>query len=163
MNRDVTACYHKYKNTIYKLAYTYCRNTAQAEDVFQEVLYKYMIHQPRFQDEDHEKAWFVRTTINTCKDILKSKWMRTTVPLEEWDTSEKKNFDEDSEGERYADLRDAVLSLPDLYRLPIHLYYYEEYSVREIAQILHRKESAVQTQLQRGREKIRQFLEKREV
>ena len=59
----------------------------------------------------------------------------------------------------FDELRGAILALPEKYRVPIHLYYYEEYSVREIARLLHRTESAIQTQLQRGREKIKQIME----
>ena len=92
-------------------------------------------------------------TINACKNVLKLKWNKERVQYEDYMTPEKV-----SEEPEYELLRQAVLALPEKYRLPIHLYYYEEYSVREIAEILQRKESAVQTQLQRGREKIRRSL-----
>ncbi len=162
MDQMTEEYYLKYKDTIYKLACTYCKDIGQAEDVFQEVFYKYMMHNPRFRDETHEKAWFIRTTINACKDVLKSKWVRTIVPLEDRDAPLEKRNTADNEAEQYEALKDAVFSLPERYRLPIHLYYYEEYSVREIGQILHRKESAVQTQLSRGRAMIRRKLEEKE-
>lgn len=149
--------YWKYKDTIYRLAYSWCKNTSQSEDVFQDVFYKYLIYQPVFRDEMHEKAWSIRTTINTCKDIMKQKWNKDTVSLEERDISTHNIYHESTEEADH--LLEAVLSLPEKYRLPIHLYYYEDYSVREIAKMLHRSESAVQTQLQRGRNKIRMFLE----
>lgn len=153
----VLECYEKYKDTVYRLAYSWCKNASQSEDVFQEVFYKYMVHQPVFRDEAHEKAWFIRTTINACKDTLKTKWNRDTVSLAERDGF--KSYADSKTAEEAEILLEAVLSLPEKYRLPIHLYYYEDYSVREIAQMLRRKESAVQTQLQRGREKIRKILE----
>lgn len=81
------------------------------------------------------------------------------VQLQEWD--EEQAFRKGT-GDAFEELKEAVLDLPEKYRVPIHLYYYEEYSVREIAQFLHRSESTVQTQLQRGREKIRQVLERSE-
>ena len=116
-----------------------------------------MKRSPKFKTREHEKAWFIRTTINVCKDTLKSKWNRVVVQLEEWDSD--RAFQEGS-GDLFDELREVILSLPEKYRVPIHLYYYEEYSVREIAHILHRGESAVQTQLQRGREKIKQSMER---
>ena len=149
----VLECYQKYKDTVFKLAYSYCKSVTQAEDVFQDVFEKFMHKAPDFSDEYHEKSWFIRVTINACKNMLKLKWNKERVQYEDYMTPEKA-----SEEPEYELLRQAVLALPEKYRLPIHLYYYEEYSVREIAEILQRKESAVQTQLQRGREKIRRSL-----
>lgn len=94
----VLECYQKYKNTVFNLAYSYCKSVTQAEDVFQDVFEKFMQKTPDFTDEYHEKEWFIRVTINACKNVLKLKWN------------------------------------------------------------IQRKESAVQTQLQRGREKIRRSL-----
>ena len=68
----VLECYQAYKDTVFKLAYSYCKDKSQAEDAFQEVFYKFMRRSPQFKDREHEKAWFIRTTINVCKDILKN-------------------------------------------------------------------------------------------
>ncbi len=152
-------CYHRHKDTVFKLAYSYCKNRGQAEDAFQEVFYKFMVHNPKFKNSEHEKAWFIRTTINVCKDIFRIKWNRDIVRLEDWDQREE-SFQ--TGGDLFDELREAILALPEKYRVPIHLYYYEEYSVREIAHLLRRTESAVSTQLQRGREKIKQKLERSE-
>lgn len=152
----VLECYRRHKDTVYKLAYSYCKSSALAEDAFQEVFYKFMVHCPAFSTPEHEKAWFIRTTINVCKDFLKAKWNRDIVRLEEWDKSSAPT----DAGDVLDELREAILNLPEKYRVPIHLYYYEEYSVREIARMLHRTETAVQTQLQRGRDKIRQTMER---
>lgn len=150
------ACYQRQKDTVYKLAWTYCGDKCRAEDIFQEVFYKYLIYNPKFKSPEHEKAWFIRTTINLCKNLLKSKWQRDVLRLEEWDGS---RADLQENGNAFEALREAVLNLPDKYRVPIHLYYYEDYSVREIAGLLRKSESTIQTQLQRGREKIKQTME----
>lgn len=152
----VLECYRRHKDTVYKLAYSYFRCKSQAEDAFQEVFYKFMVHCPVFQDLEHEKAWFIRTTINVCKDLLKTKWNCDMLGLEDWDSEDKAAMES---SDILDELQDAILALPERYRVPIHLYYYEEYSVREIARMLHRTESAVQTQLQRGRERIKQTME----
>ncbi|MCI9530137.1 MAG: RNA polymerase sigma factor [Lachnospiraceae bacterium] len=157
--QKVLECYQTHKDMIYKLAWAYCKDTYQAEDVFQEVFYKYLIYHPKFKAKEHEKAWFIRTTINTCKNFLKSKWNCDILRLEEWD----KNRETPAEAcDAFDALKNAILDLPEKYRVPIHLYYYEEYSVREISHLLHKSESTIQTQLQRGREKIKQTLERSE-
>lgn len=155
----VPECYQRQKDTVYKLAWMYCRDKDRADDIFQDVFYKYLAYHPKFKDLEHERAWFIRTTVNLCKNLLKSKWQRDILQLEEWDGGQ---MPLQESGDAFAELKEAVLRLPDKYRVPIHLYYYEEYSVREIAQLLHKSESTVQTQLQRGREKIRQMLERSE-
>lgn len=155
----ILGCYRQHGDMIYKLAWTYCKDKYQAEDAFQEVFFKYMKYHPRFKSAEHEKAWFIRTTINVCKNMLKSKWNSDMVQLQEWDADDA-FLREANDG--FDALKEAVLDLPKKYRIPVHLYYYEEYSVREIAQILRRSESTVQTQLQRGREKIKQRLERSE-
>ncbi len=155
----VLQCYQKHKDMIYKLAWAYCKDRYQADDVFQEVFFRYLKFHPRFKNLEHEKAWFIRTTINVCKNLLKSKWNSDMVQLQEWDAEQA--FHKGT-GDAFEELKEAVLNLPEKYRLPIHLYYYEEYSVREIAKLLHKSESTLQTQLQRGREKIKQELERSE-
>ncbi len=157
--QKVLECYQKHKDMIYKLAWTYCKDRYQAEDVFQEVFYKYLIYHPKFKTQEHEKAWFIRTTINICKNFLKSKWNRDILRLEEWDRNREALAEP---GDAFDTLKNAILDLPEKYRVPIHLYYYEEYSVREISHLLHKSESTIQTQLQRGREKIKQALERSE-
>ncbi len=156
---EILECYKRYNDMIYKLAWAYCKDKYQAEDAFQEVFFKYMKYHPRFKSPEHEKAWFIRTTINVCKNLLKSKWNRDMVQLQEWDADDA--FPGDTK-DAFDSLKAAILDLPEKYRIPIHLYYYEEYSVREIAQLLHKSESTIQTQLQRGREKIKRQLERSE-
>ena len=155
--RKVLECYQKHKDMVYKLAWTYCKDNFQAEDAFQEVFYKFLIYHPKFKTQEHEKAWFIRTTINVCKNMLKSKWNHDILQLEERDSNK---ILPDGTDDAFDELKQAVLDLPEKYRVPIHLYYYEEYSVREIAHLLHKSESTIQTQLQRGREKIKHTLER---
>lgn len=85
----VLECYQKYKGTVFKLAYSYCKNMTQAEDIFQDVFEKFMQKAPDFSDEYHEKAWFIRVTINACKNVLKLKWNKERVQYEDYMTPEK--------------------------------------------------------------------------
>lgn len=146
----------KYQDTVYRVAVALLKNTADADDVFQEVFLRYFRRQPDFQDETHEKAWFIRVTINRCKKLMTSAWYKRTEglsPATPLSSDREAGYNEASE------LFAAVMTLPDLYRTVIHLYYYEGYPVREIASILRRKEATVQSQLMRGRELLRRNLE----
>lgn len=105
---------------------------------------------PEFADEEHEKAWLIRCTINRSKNVMKSAWLRKRAPLEE-------AFGILAQEDR--GLLSAVLALPENYRAAIHLHYYENYSIQEIAVILGRKPATVGTWLARGRERLRNTLE----
>lgn len=101
---------------------------------------------------DHEKAWIIRTTANTCKDLLKSHWRRTTVAMEAASHIPAPELEEGS-------LSAAVNLLPPKYRAVIYLYYYEGYSSKEIARLLGRNPATVATQLRRGRTQLKDLLE----
>ena len=111
--------------------------------------------QEKLQNEEHLKAWLIRTTICCCKDYWKSAWRRK-VMLSGLDSSTEE-LPRKKEPE-YGWVTQCVQSLPEKYRLVIHLYYYEEYSQKEIAQVLHIKESSVSSRLTRGRAKLKKML-----
>lgn len=145
----------KYKNTVFRAAYSYCRNISDAEDISQEVFLKFYTLDRVFQSENEEKAWLIRVTVNKCKDIFKSSWYKTKTSLEECREVYSMN-------ESQSELIDVLMSIPEKYRIVIHLYYYEQYSVKEISEITSRKESTVQTHLQRGRKLIEKKLKEEE-
>jgi len=144
---------YRYQDTIYRIAFTYCRNTPDAEDIAQEVFLRYMKKMPQLKSEEHLKAWLIRVTLNTAKSLSTSSWSRKTVPLSEHDpiiTDERTETD--------IDTYYAVMSLSEKYRSVVMLYYYEDYSIGEIAQVLNRTETAIQTQLQRARKMLKNKL-----
>ena len=145
----------KYKNTVFRAAYSYCGNKSDAEDISQEVFLKFYTLDRVFQSENEEKAWLIRVTVNKCKDIFKSSWYKTKTSLEECREVYSMN-------ESQSELIDVLISIPEKYRIVIHLYYYEQYSVKEISEITSRKESTVQTHLQRGRKLIEKKLKEEE-
>jgi RNA polymerase sigma-70 factor (ECF subfamily) len=138
-----------YHNMVYRLAMTYMRNIQYAEDITQEVFIKLYKHNKVFASLAEEKAWLIRVTINACKDLLKSAWLKRTVPMDENLTFQNKEKSE---------LFYAVMSLGKKDRLIIHLYYYEDYSVKEIAKLLHIRQTTVQTRLYRARKKLEEIL-----
>ena len=145
---DIRKLINAYGDTVYKIAFSYCKNRADAEDVYQEVFIKYFQHTELFESNTHEKAWLIRVTINCSKSFLRSSWYKRIIP-----------FEDNQEGfvyiEENNDLLNAVLELPVKYREVIHLYYYEGYSTKEIASALTRRETTIRTQLQRGRDILR--------
>jgi RNA polymerase sigma-70 factor (ECF subfamily) len=128
----------------------YLKNTADTEDAVQSIFLKFIKSNKKFNDYEHEKAWFIVTTQNHCKDIFKSWWKSRRIDLEAlpevpyWD-----NHDESGE------VLLKLLSLPEKYKTVLYLYYYERYSVKEISKLLARNESTVQTQLSKGRERLK--------
>ena len=135
---------YRYQDTVYRIAFTYCRNSSDAQDVAQDVFIRYIKKQPVLKSEEHLKAWLIRVTINTAKSLLTSSWFKKVVPVSEYQPVA-------TEDSPCPDTYNAVMSLTDKYRTVIMLYYFEDYSIKEIAQILSRTETAVQTQLQRAR------------
>ena len=139
----------QYGDRVYRLALTRTGHVQDAEDVTQTVFLQYakaLEKGQTFECEEHRKAWLLRVTINQSKNLFASAWFRHRVPL-----TEEISFTQ----EEYSEIYFAVQSLPEKYRTVIHLYYYEGYSVREISELLKRKENTVKSLLKRGREQLR--------
>lgn len=142
----------RYADTVKRLCMVHLKNTADTEDIFQTVFLKYALSSAEFESREHEKAWFIRVTINACKDLLKSFFRSRTVSLEVL-AELPAELDEDK---RY--VLEAVLSLPDKYREVVYLHYYEDYSAPEIGRILGKNVNSVYTLLNRARQQLREKL-----
>ena len=149
---DLEECYEKYKNTVYRTAIAYLKNKADAEDIMQETFLKRYHYHFSFPNSDQEKAWLLRVAINLCKNLLKSSHKRNCVSLEEteflYETQEEYTVTE------------AVMKLEPKYRMTIHLYYVEGYSVQEISKMLSISRTAVRTRLHRARQMLKDILGK---
>lgn len=144
-----------YGDTVYRIALSSCRNRSDAEDITQNVFIKLFQSETEFQDEEHVRKWLIRVASNESKNLCKSFWKKKMLPLEEVETVGQVSFLSSENSLLY----DAVMELPDKYRLVVHLYYYEDYPVREIAELLQIKETTVQTRLMRARRKLKEKLE----
>lgn len=141
----------RHADTVRRLCVVHLKSYADTEDVFQTVFVRYARRDEPFESPEHERAWFVRVTINACRDLLRSPFRRRTVPLEVVDPS--------SEGGSEArEVLAAVLALPQKYRDVVYLHYYEGYSAPEIARLLGRNVNTVYTNLTRARERLRDAL-----
>ena len=140
-----------YADTILRISYSYLKQTCDAEDICQTVFLKYLTNDCTFDSIDHEKAWIIRTTINACKDYLKSAHFRRTVALDEAAAVAAPPVPD-------TEVLDALKRLPEQYRISLYLFYYEEYSAREIAQVMGKSEANITQYLSRGRRKLRTLL-----
>jgi len=141
----------KYTTSIIQIAFSYTKNLHDAEDIAQDVFLAYMTKNPDLESEAHEKAWLIRVAINKSKDHVKSHWFRLRTSLPE----DLGYCYHPGEGQ---ELLQAIMELDNKYRIPIHLFYYEDYSINEIAGILGTRPSTVATWLERGRGLIRKKL-----
>ncbi|MCL2677449.1 MAG: sigma-70 family RNA polymerase sigma factor [Clostridiales bacterium] len=137
------------ENRLLRAALAIMGSKADAEDVVQDVFLKLFEKQPRFETPEHETAWLLTVTANLCKTRLSSPWRKKTVPL---------LADYPAQTGAQQNILEAVLSLPAKYRAIIHLFYYEGYSTKEIAEITQQKESTVRQQLTRARRALKAFL-----
>lgn len=141
-----------YADTVQRICMLHLKNPTDTEDIFQTVFLKYLTYPHAFQSQEHEKAWIIRVTINACKDYLKSFFRRNTVSMDE-----VKELTAASP-EDYSDVLEAVLSLPKKYKDVIYLFFYEQYTAVEIAEILGKKTNTVYTLLSRGKQLIKNKL-----
>lgn len=148
--REMEEKYDKYIRMVYCTAFAWFRNKSDAEDVASEVFIKYFTSSQEFTDEQHEKAWLMRVTVNRCKDIMKSFRVKKTVPLEEAGEI-CRNDDERT-------VYNAVMELPKKYRFAVHLYYFEGYTTKEIAQMCGKSDQAIRARLSRARKMLRESL-----
>lgn len=153
---DETICrvVETYSSMLLRLACTRLDDTADAEDAVQETFLKLLTAKPVFRDAEHEKAWLIRTTLHRASDIRRLAEKRN-VPLEEAAQA--------AAPEPGNELLSAVRGLPEKYSAVIHLYYYEGYSIKEIAAMLGLPAPTVGTRLARGRERLRQMLKEEEL
>ena len=139
----------KYIDMVYRLALSRTKSATHADDVVQEVFLRYINADKEFENDEHIKSWLIRVTINCSNSIFESSWFKKTAPLDEeiaFDTPEK------------SEVYYAVMELPKKYRTVIHLFYYEDMSIAEIAKCLGEKISTVKSQLHRGRVMLREKL-----
>lgn len=141
---EANCAVEQYADMIRRICFLHLNNQSDTEDIAQNVFLKYILYSGTFESAEHEKAWFIRVTINACKDWVKSLRRHPTAYLEV--ISEEEAVSDD-----HRELLSLVLSLPQKYKDAIYLFYYEGYSAVEIAKILGKKENTVYSLMSRGR------------
>ncbi len=149
-NKYLEEIVNEYADMVYRLALTRTKHIQNSEDIVQEVFYRLAKKMPKFESEEHKKAWLIRVTINCSNTFLASKHLKNNVEL-----NDEIKFETPERSEIYF----AVLKLAKKYRTLIHLYYYEGYKINEISKICNIKENTVKSQLIRAREKLKSIIE----
>ena len=142
-----------YADMVYRIAYRYVKNSIDTDDVFSEVFLAYFKKERTFESEEHRRAWLIRVTINCAKDLLMQR--AQMQQLHEETLPDQTTRDTDT----YMDLHNAIEQLRPEYREVIKLYYLDDLSVKDIAQILNKNENTIKTQLSRARDVLRTVLE----
>ncbi len=140
---EVQSIVQIYGNMLFRTCYVMLGNEADAEDAVQETIIKYMQKAPTFETSGHEKAWLITTARNQCRDMLRSRLRHPQISLEYLQGLSSDTYE--------SGILEALMSLPEKFRLVLILYYVEEYRVEDIARIIRRTPSAVKMRLQKGR------------
>ncbi|MBQ1786723.1 MAG: sigma-70 family RNA polymerase sigma factor, partial [Turicibacter sp.] len=155
----------QYGQEVYKIAYFYMKETQLAEDVFQEVFYKVIKNYHKFNHQSSEKTWLIRITINTCKDMLRTSWIKRVTTFGVWQDSEheyEKPYDIEKK-ETNKELYELIQQLPQKYKEILLLFYYKDLTYEEISEILQIPEGTVRSRLSRAREKLKKMMNERGV
>jgi len=147
---NIETLYHKYADMLYRVALSTLQNDMDAQDAVQDVFIKFMSANPDFKDEEHEKAWILRVTVNRCNDMLRSRKIRL-------------KFHAESEIEPAApapkarqELFEILHSIPEKYKSTVILHCLEGLSLQDTADILGISLSAAKMRLKRARDILRE-------
>ena len=151
LEKEFLSTYNQYVDMIYRLCFSYLKNKEDTEDAVQSVFVKYLKKGKKFESEQHEKAWFIVTASNTCKDMLRLS-CRRNINIETYDFISQTNDAADN------DVFIAIMDLPDKYKTVIYLYYYEGYKTKEIAEILRKPSSTIRNYLTEARRYLKKIL-----
>lgn len=143
----------EYSDTVLRVAYTYLKNKADAEDVMQDLFLNIIDKNPEFNDKKHEKLWIIRSTVNLCKNRVSSFWNKHKCSIDDVrEMSVCDNYNKDS------DVFKAVMDMPEKYRIAVYMFYYEGYSTAEISKITGKNDATVRSYLRRARERLKNVL-----
>lgn len=154
MRCDLEHIVREQGDMVLRLAMANTGTKADAEDVFQEVFIRLVRSIDKIEDEDHLRHWLVRATINRCKSLFSSAHRKRELPVEELPETMEKPFDDATD----TPATDALQYLPEKYRTAIHLFYFEDLSISDIARILDSSEGTIKSQLSRGRKMLGESL-----
>lgn len=150
--QEINAAIDRYADTVRRLCMIQLKSYADTEDIFQNVFLKYALSSRSFESPEHEKAWFIRVTINACKDLIKSFFRSRTVSLDQLMEQPGQLLED------HREVLEAVISLPRKYREVIYLHYYEGYTAPQISEILGKNTNTVYTLLSRSKNLLKERL-----
>ena len=143
----VSAAIEKHADMVRRICFLYLRNSADVEDVFQEVFLKFFLHFDSFSSDDHQKAWLCRVAFNQCKDLCKSFWRKQVVSIE--------GMELPCDNPAQDELMQTILTLPFDQKEVIYLHYYEKWTIPEIAKIMRKNTNTVYSVLHRAKAQLK--------
>lgn len=150
--KDFVSIYNNYVDMIYRLCFSFLKNKEDTEDAVQSAFIKYLKSGKKFENERHEKAWFIVTSSNICKDMLRQPW-RHNISIDEYD------FIQDTKNPADENVYTVIMDLPNKYKTVVYLYYYEGYKTQEIAEMLHKPSSTIRNHLTEARRYLKNILQ----
>ena len=151
-DEELVRIYNRHVNTVYRICFMFMKNRHNAEDMVQNTFVRLMKDKTVFQNEEHEKAWLIRTATNLCKDYFRHLWSKTVSINEAAEISVENPLNTDS-------VLEKVMALPSKYKTAVYLYYYEGYSTVEIGEILKKDPSTIRGYLHKGRKLLKMEME----
>lgn len=149
--QEFTRLVELFSGTVFRTALCYTKNQHDADDIMQDVFLKLYTYEKGFESDEHIKAWLIRVTINHCKNLLKSISYRLSEPIEKAENIPA--YEQEENG-----LLSVITELNPKVRAAMYMFYYEGYSVKEIAHITGEKETTITTRLSRGRKQLKKLL-----
>lgn len=168
-NAEFTEVIRKHADSVWRICARYFSDQADREDAFQSTFVRYVTKNPRFESDEHCRAWLLRVAINICKDILKSSAHKEVLIGTFADSALPPHFDDMPQGleasgappgqdDRTADVRTALEQLPETYKTPLYLTYYEGFPAAKIAELLDQPVNTVYSNIARGRKALKEVL-----
>lgn len=151
MRYSLEILFNRYRRSIFSAAYNICGNAEDANDIVQETFLAYWGTSAEFKDEEHLKAWLLRVAINKARNLKRTFWNRKIDLVDELPGAGGGELPEEG-------ILEEIFKLPEKYRVVIHLFYYEGYSVKEIAKIMEISEGSAKMRLSRGRNMLKNIL-----
>lgn len=152
--QEILELYEKYYEMVWRICLVRFGNSHDAYDAAQETFVRLMNYGKSFHNEEHEKAWLIRTAVNYCKDVLKSSRRKNEICFESGEPIEAEAI-----AEGYTDVYEAMMDLPEQYRVVLYLYYYEGYSLKEIAAMLKTNASTLRSRFAKAKELMKGYLQ----
>ena len=146
---DFERVFKRNNKRLFLIALSFTANQYDAEDILQNSFMKLLKTKIEFENDEHIDKWLTSVTVNESKNLLKSAFRKKSADFEDYVATYS------FESEKSEDLFNAVMSLPKKLRTVIHLFYYEDMPIKEIADMLNIKQSAVKTRLRRAREQLK--------
>ena len=163
-DRDFEMYISRYSDMVYRIAFNYLKNREDAEDVYQNVFLKLYRNAKKYRDEEHAKRWIIRVTMNECHSLWRLPWKQRRSFVDDigktMEVKQSEKMTQHDSSDLYEEsVRDMLSAIPPKYGMVLYLYYYEEYSTKEIAGIMKCKESTIRSQLKRGKDILRERME----